>query len=77
MTEREPTAAEKRAKGKDIDGLVTLPGVHSAAGDEKAGTGDEDDGEGLDPSTANVASSSYVRRPPLGGPPPRRSASHG
>ncbi|AMM20507.1 hypothetical protein AX769_10555 [Frondihabitans sp. PAMC 28766] len=70
MTERDETAAEKRAKGKDVDGLKTLPGVHSATGDEKAGTGD-DETEGDDPADAHVASETYPSHPAPGGPPNR------
>lgn len=65
-----PTTAEQRAKGKDVDGLKTLPGVHSASGEEKAGTGETDE-VGDDPANTHVASAAYPTHPPLDGPPRR------
>ncbi|GAA4669503.1 hypothetical protein [Frondihabitans cladoniiphilus] len=71
MTEREETPAEARAKGKDVDGLKTLPGVHSPSGEEKAGTGEDLGDEGDDPEQAHAASDTYPRHRPVGGPPDR------
>jgi hypothetical protein len=74
MTQRDEQAldpAAERAAGKDVDGLVTLPGVHSTSGVEKAGTGDDDQESGIDPAVSDVASDVYPRHPTFGGPPPR------
>lgn len=75
MTERDdrPTdPAVQRAKGKDVDGLKTLPDVHSVSGVEKAGTGDEDDTEPSDDDPdPHLASETYLRHRPVGGPPSR------
>jgi hypothetical protein len=77
MSERDehsPDPAVERAHGKDVDGLITLPGVHSATGVEKAGTGEVDDevGDQADDGP-HVASDDYPRHPPFGGPPPRHA----
>lgn len=71
MTERDhdhdADPAVARAKGKDVDGLTTLPGVHSSSGAEKAGTGEEESDE----TAHGPAATSYPRHPPVGGPPSR------
>ncbi len=64
------TAPEPDPAGHDVDGLKSLPGVWSAAGDEKAGTG-ELDPEGVDPIDSHVASDVYPVHPTIGGPPSR------
>lgn len=62
--DHDETSADVPADGNDIDGLVTLPGVHSASGDEKAGTGDSDDMvEGTDPEAVHEASDEYPPHP--------------
>lgn len=70
QTTAQQKAAQQRAKGKDVDGLKTLPGVHSASGEEKAGTGEADE-EGDDPASVHVAGAAYPTHPPLDGPPRR------
>jgi hypothetical protein len=78
MTERDDDqaidSAALAARGKDVDGLVTLPGVHSASGAEKAGTGEVDDefGSSAD-DDPHQASETYPRHPTFGGPPTRHS----
>lgn len=62
--ERDETSAHVPTGDDDIDGLVTLPGVHSASGDEKAGTSDSDDlTDGVDPASADEASDQYPPHP--------------
>lgn len=70
--EQDPEAVTRRSQGKDVDGLVTLPGVHSASGVEKAGTGESDDevGDAAD-DDPHLASDEYPRHPTFGGPPSR------
>ncbi|BDZ50096.1 hypothetical protein GCM10025867_23370 [Frondihabitans sucicola] len=81
MTERDeaaPGPAPARAdgtgpfSGKDVDGLITLPGVHSVSGVEKAGTGESDDDErDAEGDDTHLASDEYPRHPTFGGPPSR------